>query len=72
MPRPCGYAHQCYTGNMEFTIGLIAEIHQRLRNATWRGVWSWLTYGSGLRLIPTIALAYSSAKLIYDLFVYGL
>lgn len=42
---------------------LLQEIRYKVRGATWRGVWGWLTYGSGLRLImltviiPLILLA---------------
>jgi hypothetical protein len=36
---------------MNFVIELFAEIRQRMRNATWRSIWAWLTDGSGIRLI---------------------
>lgn len=40
-----------YYPKMNFVIELIAEIRQRMRDATWRSIWAWLTYGSGIRLL---------------------
>jgi hypothetical protein len=40
-----------YYPKVNFVIELFAEIRQRVRNATWRSIWAWLTYGSGIRLL---------------------
>lgn len=34
-----------------FIIELMQDIAYRVRRATWRGVWAWLTEDSGIRLI---------------------
>lgn len=46
---------------------LLREIRYRVRGSTWRDVWAWLTYGSGMRLPVALVLAWYVGKLIYAL-----
>ena len=39
-----------------FLVELLGEIRYRIRHASARGVWAWLTDGSGLRLIMLIVI----------------
>lgn len=36
---------------------LFEEVAYRVRHATWRDVWAWLTYGKGMRLFTLIVIA---------------
>lgn len=36
---------------------LLDEVAYRIRRATWRGVWAWFTYGSGMRLVTLAVIA---------------
>lgn len=54
----CRYAHPRYTVGMDINWkDLAREIACRLRNASWRGVWEWLTYGKGMRLFTLAVIA---------------
>ncbi len=42
-----------------FLVELLGEIRYQVRHASARGVWTWLTYGSGVRLsVAVVSIAY--------------
>lgn len=42
-----------------FLVELLGDLRYRTRRASMRGVWAWLTDGSGVRLIVlTVSIAY--------------
>lgn len=52
-----------------FTIELMHEIAYRMRRATWRDVWAWLTFGSGMRLPVAIGLTLYFLHFLYRIFM---